>query len=70
MPEPSPPKGHWDYLCEEMQWLSADFAQERVGNGVLLQKVFSQLGLIPCALFQGCFSLMVRFAGREPKPQT
>ncbi|KAM8779242.1 helicase SRCAP [Rhynchonycteris naso] len=29
VPEPPRPKGHWDYLCEEMQWLSADFAQER-----------------------------------------
>uniref|UniRef100_A0A8C9W8P2 Snf2-related CREBBP activator protein n=1 Tax=Scleropages formosus TaxID=113540 RepID=A0A8C9W8P2_SCLFO len=27
--EPVRPKVHWDYLCEEMQWLSADFAQER-----------------------------------------
>ncbi|CAG5903415.1 unnamed protein product [Menidia menidia] len=27
--EPPRPKVHWDYLCEEMQWLSADFAQER-----------------------------------------
>ncbi|XP_053551077.1 helicase SRCAP [Bombina bombina] len=29
VPEPTRPKVHWDYLCEEMQWLSADFAQER-----------------------------------------
>ncbi|XP_066433222.1 helicase SRCAP isoform X2 [Eleutherodactylus coqui] len=28
-PEPTRPKVHWDYLCEEMQWLSADFGQER-----------------------------------------
>uniref|UniRef100_A0A7G3AY70 Putative snf2 family dna-dependent atpase n=1 Tax=Lutzomyia longipalpis TaxID=7200 RepID=A0A7G3AY70_LUTLO len=27
--EPSRPKAHWDYLLEEMVWLSADFAQER-----------------------------------------
>uniref|UniRef100_A0A803KFH7 Snf2-related CREBBP activator protein n=1 Tax=Xenopus tropicalis TaxID=8364 RepID=A0A803KFH7_XENTR len=29
VPEPTRPKVQWDYLCEEMQWLSADFAQER-----------------------------------------
>ncbi|MEQ2190724.1 hypothetical protein XENOCAPTIV_007130 [Xenoophorus captivus] len=29
LPEPQRTKVHWDYLCEEMQWLSADFAQER-----------------------------------------
>ncbi|XP_041433346.1 helicase SRCAP isoform X2 [Xenopus laevis] len=29
VPEPTRPKVLWDYLCEEMQWLSADFAQER-----------------------------------------
>ncbi|KAG1974053.1 E1A-binding protein p400 [Pimephales promelas] len=23
------PKSHWDYLLEEMQWMAADFAQER-----------------------------------------
>lgn len=22
-------RAHWDYLLEEMQWLAADFAQER-----------------------------------------
>ena len=27
--EPSRNKAHWDYLLEEMQWLVADFAQER-----------------------------------------
>ena len=27
--EPPRPKSHWDYLLEEMVWLSADFAQER-----------------------------------------
>ncbi|XP_064088825.1 helicase domino-like [Macrobrachium nipponense] len=27
--EPPRPKAHWDYLLEEMVWLSADFAQER-----------------------------------------
>ncbi|XP_075178192.1 E1A-binding protein p400 isoform X14 [Anomaloglossus baeobatrachus] len=28
--EPSRPKSHWDYLLEEMQWMAADFAQERM----------------------------------------
>lgn len=27
--EPARPKAHWDYLLEEMVWLSTDFAQER-----------------------------------------
>ncbi|XP_058492695.1 E1A-binding protein p400 isoform X7 [Solea solea] len=27
--ESSRPKSHWDYLLEEMQWMAADFAQER-----------------------------------------
>ncbi|XP_034727183.1 E1A-binding protein p400 isoform X5 [Etheostoma cragini] len=27
--EASRPKSHWDYLLEEMQWMAADFAQER-----------------------------------------
>uniref|UniRef100_A0A3Q3VLH9 Uncharacterized protein n=1 Tax=Mola mola TaxID=94237 RepID=A0A3Q3VLH9_MOLML len=27
--EVSRPKSHWDYLLEEMQWMAADFAQER-----------------------------------------
>ncbi|XP_061672589.1 E1A-binding protein p400 isoform X4 [Syngnathoides biaculeatus] len=27
--EASRPKSHWDYLLEEMQWLAADFVQER-----------------------------------------
>ncbi|XP_075689090.1 E1A-binding protein p400-like isoform X2 [Rhinoderma darwinii] len=28
--EPSRPKSQWDYLLEEMQWMAADFAQERM----------------------------------------
>ncbi|XP_069071437.1 E1A-binding protein p400 isoform X6 [Pleurodeles waltl] len=27
--EPPRPKSHWDYLLEEMEWMAADFAQER-----------------------------------------
>ncbi|XP_069044099.1 helicase SRCAP isoform X2 [Lepisosteus oculatus] len=37
--EPSRPKVHWDYLCEEMQWLSADFAQERRWKRGVARKV-------------------------------
>ncbi|XP_039620982.1 helicase SRCAP isoform X2 [Polypterus senegalus] len=39
VPEPSRPKVHWDYLCEEMQWLSADFAQERRWKRGVARKV-------------------------------
>ncbi|KAG8455975.1 hypothetical protein GDO86_001967 [Hymenochirus boettgeri] len=28
--EPSRSKSHWDYLLEEMSWMAADFAQERM----------------------------------------
>ncbi|KAM4023747.1 LOW QUALITY PROTEIN: helicase SRCAP [Anomaloglossus baeobatrachus] len=38
-PEPSRPKVHWDYLCEEMQWLSADFGQERRWKRGVARKV-------------------------------
>ncbi|KAM4606834.1 helicase SRCAP isoform 2-T3 [Discoglossus pictus] len=38
-PEPSRPKVLWDYLCEEMQWLSADFAQERRWKRGVARKV-------------------------------
>lgn len=38
-PEPARPKVHWDYLCEEMQWLSADFAQERRWKRGVARKV-------------------------------
>ncbi|XP_056152695.1 helicase SRCAP [Lampris incognitus] len=37
--EPVRPKVHWDYLCEEMQWLSADFAQERRWKRGVARKV-------------------------------
>ncbi|XP_041830226.1 helicase SRCAP isoform X2 [Melanotaenia boesemani] len=37
--EPQRPKVHWDYLCEEMQWLSADFAQERRWKRGVARKV-------------------------------
>ncbi|XP_058868222.1 helicase SRCAP [Acipenser ruthenus] len=37
--EPSRPKVQWDYLCEEMQWLSADFAQERRWKRGVARKV-------------------------------
>ncbi|KAM9837878.1 uncharacterized protein srcap [Aulostomus maculatus] len=37
--EPPRPKVHWDYLCEEMQWLSSDFAQERRWKRGVARKV-------------------------------
>ncbi|KAK3559623.1 hypothetical protein QTP86_013585, partial [Hemibagrus guttatus] len=37
--EPLRTKVHWDYLCEEMQWLSADFAQERRWKRGVARKV-------------------------------
>ncbi|XP_051530185.1 helicase SRCAP-like isoform X2 [Myxocyprinus asiaticus] len=37
--EPVRPKVQWDYLCEEMQWLSADFAQERRWKRGVARKV-------------------------------
>ncbi|XP_028989609.1 helicase SRCAP isoform X2 [Betta splendens] len=37
--EPQRTKVHWDYLCEEMQWLSADFAQERRWKRGVARKV-------------------------------
>ncbi|XP_068034280.1 helicase SRCAP-like isoform X4 [Anomalospiza imberbis] len=39
VPEPARPKVHWDYLCEEMQWLAADFAQERRWKRGVARKV-------------------------------
>lgn len=39
LPEPPRPKVHWEYLCEEMQWLSADFAQERRWKRGVARKV-------------------------------
>nr|XP_033800900.1 helicase SRCAP isoform X2 [Geotrypetes seraphini] len=39
VPEPIRPKVHWDYLCEEMQWLAADFAQERRWKRGVARKV-------------------------------
>lgn len=40
--EPQRPKVHWDYLCEEMQWLSADFAQERRWKRGVARKVIQK----------------------------
>ncbi|CAH6793160.1 Srcap [Phodopus roborovskii] len=39
VPEPPRSKSHWDFLCEEMQWLSADFAQERRWKRGVARKV-------------------------------
>lgn len=46
VPEPPRPKGHWDYLCEEMQWLSADFAQERRWKRGVARKVYPVCSII------------------------
>lgn len=64
MPEPPRPKGHWDYLCEEMQWLSADFAQERRWKRGVARKVCLQLGLLSIS-FSGLFFLD-GWIGRKP----
>lgn len=37
--EPPRPKAHWDYLLEEMQWLAADFHQERKWKKTCARKV-------------------------------
>lgn len=37
--EASRPKSHWDYLLEEMQWMAADFAQERKWKEAVAKKV-------------------------------
>ena len=37
--EPPRTKAHWDYLLEEMQWLAADFQQERKWKKTAARKV-------------------------------
>ncbi|KAM5194408.1 E1A-binding protein p400-like [Mantella aurantiaca] len=37
--EPSRPKSHWDYLLEEMHWMAADFAQERMWKIASAKKI-------------------------------
>ncbi|XP_053557849.1 E1A-binding protein p400 [Bombina bombina] len=37
--EASRPKSHWDYLLEEMQWMAADFAQERIWKLASAKKI-------------------------------
>lgn len=39
--EASRPKSHWDYLLEEMQWMAADFAQERRWKEAAAKKVLA-----------------------------
>ncbi|CAH1801795.1 unnamed protein product, partial [Owenia fusiformis] len=41
--EPPRNKAHWDYLLEEMQWLAADFAQERKWKRVGCRKIASMV---------------------------
>ncbi|KAH3876855.1 hypothetical protein DPMN_000706 [Dreissena polymorpha] len=43
--EPPRPKAHWDYLLEEMQWLAADFHQERKWKKICARKVRETLKL-------------------------
>lgn len=64
MPEPPRPKGHWDYLCEEMQWLSADFAQERRWKRGVARKVRLHLGL-PFIFVSGWLFLVGRAGWKE-----
>ena len=45
--EPPRHKAHWDYLLEEMQWLAADFAQERRWKKNAARKVRSSSLLRP-----------------------
>uniref|UniRef100_A0A669ELG4 E1A binding protein p400 n=1 Tax=Oreochromis niloticus TaxID=8128 RepID=A0A669ELG4_ORENI len=40
--EASRPKSHWDYLLEEMQWMAADFAQERRGGNPQKDKLVEE----------------------------
>ena len=44
--EPPRNKAHWDYLLEEMQWLAADFAQERKWKKAAARKVYYMIQLI------------------------
>lgn len=37
--EPTHAKAHWDYVMEEMQWLAADFGQERKAKKAGARKV-------------------------------
>ncbi len=41
--EPNRQKSHWDYLLEEMQWLAADFAQERKWKKAGARKVRNRI---------------------------
>lgn len=40
------PKSQWDYLLEEMQWMAADFAQERRWKMAAAKKVRRSQSLI------------------------
>lgn len=41
----SRPKSHWDYLLEEMQWMAADFAQERRWKEAAAKKVCADVSI-------------------------
>jgi E1A-binding protein p400 len=53
--EPPRPKAHWDYLLEEMQWLAADFQQERKWKKTCARKVLVQC--FKCCIFYLFLSL-------------
>ncbi|CAF90292.1 unnamed protein product [Tetraodon nigroviridis] len=44
--EASRPKSQWDYLLEEMQWMAADFAQERRWKEAAAKKVWAEVSQI------------------------
>lgn len=68
VPEPPRPKGHWDYLCEEMQWLSADFAQERRWKRGVARKVGHLLG-VPSSISFPDFLFLDKWVGLKGTKQ-
>jgi len=52
--EPPRSKAHWDYLLEEMTWLSADFIQERKWKKANAKKVRSLNFYFKFCLKAGC----------------
>lgn len=54
--EPGRSKAHWDYLIEEMQWLAADFAQERKWKKAGCRKVRIIFDSLCGSSYVGCDS--------------
>ena len=50
--EASRPKSQWDYLLEEMQWMAADFAQERRWKMAAAKKVRDCIQMTGCQFIQ------------------